>query len=300
MNFQSAMAPVTKVVSRALLHTQKNSPHILVGAGIVGMLTTVVLSSKASRHVDEIVDDIYEYKTNAKERYEKDDSENAKKEYAKELIHIYTRGGAKIFRLYGPAITVGTISIACILKSHGIMIQRNAALVAAYNTLDNAYSKYRNETKLTLGEEKEREVFERANQDIPDKTYSDDGQVVDVASPYEDVSTYAKWFDETSPYWQRDGEANRTFLLIRQRYLNDLLRSRGHVFLNEVYEELGLPHTRAGSIVGWISEGKDAGDGYIDFGIMDSDRENARDFINGWEKSVLLDFNVDGAIWNLI
>jgi hypothetical protein len=70
------------------------------------------------------------------------------------------------------------------------------------------------------------------------------------------------------------------------------------VFLNEVYEQLGIPASRAGAVVGWtILPG---GDGYIDFGIFDGENSSARMFVNGHEKSILLDFNVDGVIYNKI
>lgn len=36
-------------------------------------------------------------------------------------------------------------------------------------------------------------------------------------------------------------------------------------------------------------------DNFIDFGVFDGDRPRARDFVNGYERSILLDFNVDGA-----
>lgn len=83
--------------------------------------------------------------------------------------------------------------------------------------------------------------------------------------------------------------------------MNDLLRSRGHVFLNEVYDCLGIPRTKAGQIVGWVySKDNPVGDNYIDFGIYDVYKPAIADFVNGYERSILLDFNPDGNIWELI
>lgn len=116
-------------------------------------------------------------------------------------------------------------------------------------------------------------------------------------------SQYARFFDETSPYWTKDSEYNLFFLRAQQNHANELLRSRynrdegriGYLFLNEVYEMLGLPKTAAGQIVGWVyKENNIDGDNYVDFGIYNIDR-NAK-FVNGFENSVLLDFNVDGPI----
>ena len=83
-----------------------------------------------------------------------------------------------------------------------------------------------------------------------------------------------------------------------------MLRSRGHLFLNEVYDMLGYPRIKEGNIIGWIYDEKNpVGDNFVDFniyplnGIVDQAKIN---FINGDERSILLDFNVDGPILDLI
>ena len=61
---------------------------------------------------------------------------------------------------------------------------------------------------------------------------------------------------------------------------------------------LGIPRTKAGQVVGWIFD-KDnpIGDNYVDFGLLNTQNE---DFVNGYKRSVLLDFNVDGMILDRI
>ena len=90
------------------------------------------------------------------------------------------------------------------------------------------------------------------------------------------------------------------FLRNQQQYANDKLRANGYLFLNEVYEMLGIQKTQAGQIVGWVYDDKNEnGDNYVDFGMYDVNRSTCRDFVNGYERSILLDFNVDGSILNL-
>ena len=91
------------------------------------------------------------------------------------------------------------------------------------------------------------------------------------------------------------------FLKCQQRYANDLLQIRGWVTLNDVYDMLGFPRSQAGQVVGWVYD-KDnpQGDNYIDFGIYDLHKEGCRDFVNGIERSIWLDFNVDGYIFDKI
>ena len=91
------------------------------------------------------------------------------------------------------------------------------------------------------------------------------------------------------------------FLKDQQRYANDILKSKGHLFLNEVYDMLSIPRTKAGQVVGWIYDEKHpVGDNFVDFGIYDIYNERARDFVNGYERTILLDFNVDGNILDMI
>ena len=60
---------------------------------------------------------------------------------------------------------------------------------------------------------------------------------------------------------------------------------------------LGIPRSQAGAVVGWVLG---EGDDYIDFGMFDGNNMATRDFVNGYERSILLDFNVDGVIYDLI
>lgn len=113
-----------------------------------------------------------------------------------------------------------------------------------------------------------------------------------------EVSPYAVFFDETCPGWLPNSEMNKMFLVQQQNYANELLRAKGYLFLNEAYNIIGAPRTKAGQVVGWIyDENNPIGDNFVDFGIYNI---RNRSFVNGYEKSILLDFNVDGCILDLI
>lgn len=126
----------------------------------------------------------------------------------------------------------------------------------------------------------------------------DESEIKDGMKPVDrylyDVGPYARWFDETCMAWTNDSESNKFFILMQQSYANELLKAKGHLFLNEVYDMFGIPRTRAGQVVGWIYDVQNPiGDNFVNFGLYE--QYNAK-FINGYEKSVLLDFNVDGEI----
>jgi hypothetical protein len=109
-----------------------------------------------------------------------------------------------------------------------------------------------------------------------------------------DISPYAQFFDEQCIGWSKDPEMNKLFLLQQQNYANDKLVWKGHLFLNEVYDILGLPRTKAGQYIGWIYDVHNpVGDNYVDFGLY---HDCNRNFIDGKDNAILLNFNVDGNI----
>ena len=88
------------------------------------------------------------------------------------------------------------------------------------------------------------------------------------------------------------------FIKAQEHYANDLLRAKKRLFLNEVYEMLGLPRTKAGQIVGWVYDlDNPKCDNYVDFGLF-SDNLGYSDDADGFNPAILLDFNVDGNVWD--
>jgi hypothetical protein len=182
------------------------------------------------------------------------------------------------------------------------------ALTAAYATVDKSFKAYRNRVLERFGEGVERELRHNIKAKKIDKIVVDeDGkekkikESVNIAEDLGAYSDYARFFDSGCAGWEKNSEYNLTFLRAQQQYANDKLRANGYLYLNDVYDMLGIPRTKAGQIVGWVYDPKNPiGDNYVDFGIYDVNRQTARDFVNGYERSILLDFNVDGNILDLM
>ena len=104
------------------------------------------------------------------------------------------------------------------------------------------------------------------------------------------TSCYGFKFDEKCAGWSENRETNVYFLRYQQDYANELLRTRGHLFLNEVYDMLGAPRTKLGQVCGWVyKENNPIGDNHVDLDIFnDRNTEDNNVFI--------LDPNVDGCI----
>ena len=299
---------VQRVAGRQIMVVKKYSPEILTAVGIVGFGATVVTACSATLKVDDIL-------TDHKDQIEKINSVSENPDYADEYSEtdatrdkaiVYIQTGGKLVKNYLPSITLGALSIGCILCAHNIMSKRNVALLAAYKASEEAFANYRENVKEELGEEKDHQFLYGLQKTKVEEIVTDDkGKEKKVKkevmkSNGRMASQYARFFDETNRNWNRNPEANMNFLILVQNQANDLLVSRNGkpVFLNEVYDMLDLERSEAGQFVGWVLD--ENGDGYIDFNIFDGESFEKREFVNGYNPSILLDFNVDGVVYHLI
>lgn len=291
---------ITSKAGRQILTAQKYSPQILFGAGVIGVVATVVLACRATLKLDDILD---EHKSET-ERLTV--SSESIVEYTEEMLNrdklvLLARTSGKIAKLYLPGIAIGLTSIFALTGSHIILGRRNLGALAAYAALDKGFRDYRERVIKDLGKDKDDEFrYGFEEREVAEDTPK--GTVIKTirTAPAHGASVYARFFDEASPAWERNAESNRIFLTVAQEYLNHRLQAKGHLFLNDVYKHLGLEESRAGQVVGWVvGKGRD---NYVSFGIFENgmDNERIRAFVNGRERSILLDFNVDGPILDLI
>lgn len=305
------MSKMSRSFSKVGFHLKKHSPEILVVAGVAGTVVSAVMACKATLKVNDITSETKENiekihtaletgETEAGQPYNEEDSK-------KDLTIVYAQTGVKLAKLYAPAVILGAISIASILTSNNILRKRNVALAAAYATIDNGFKEYRSRVVERFGKELDRELkYNIKAKEIERVVVNEDGTETVVKETVEtaevkDVSDYARFFDEYCTGWTKDPEYNLMFIRQQQNYANELLKNKGYVYLNEVYEMLGIRKTKAGHVVGWIyDKNHPNGDNYIDFGIYDVTDDAKRRFVNGHERSILLDFNVDGNIWELM
>lgn len=313
MSITNILTGIRKAGNTAAYKLQKHSPEILLVAGVVGTAASFVMACKATTKVSTIMD---EAKETVKCIHTCMEDESLKEEYTeedgkKDLTITYGQTAWKLVKLYAPSVTLGVLSMTSIISSNHILRKRNVALAAAYATVDKSFKTYRERVVERFGEEVDRQLkYNIKAKEVTETVVDENGEVKEVKTMKqyvdpEDVSGYARYFEEYSrdedgnviknPYWESNNEYNLLFLKSRQNHLNDLLRIKKRIFLNEVYESLGLPRTVAGQIVGWTyNEERPTGDNYIDFGIYASN-QNYSDFIYN-NDAILLDFNVDGPI----
>lgn len=300
---------MVKVYNKSEMKVRKYSPEILAGVGVVGVIASTVMACKATTKLNDILaeskEQLEQIKTVAvdpayADKYTEDDAK-------KDTTITYVQTGVKIAKIYAPSVILCTSSLGCLLASNNILRKRNAALSAAYMTVDKSFKEYRRRVAERFGDEVEKEIRynikakEIVTVDEEGNEVKETVKVIEGADNPTTYSDYARFFDESCPAWQNDPEYNLTFLRAQQQYANDLLKAQGRLFLNDVYKMLGIDITKAGQVVGWIYDPDcPVGDNFVDFGIYDMSKERVRAFVNGYEPNILLDFNVDGNIWDLM
>lgn len=300
-NKTEIMKSVNGVASKAIMKLKKHSPEILVVAGIAGTVVSAVLACKATTKVAEILDETKGTLDTIHEGMETgaiNGQEYTTEDGKKDTVVVYAQTGVKLAKLYGPAIILGTLSITSILASNNILRKRNVALGAAYAAIDKSFKEYRGRVIERFGEQVDTELkygikakkFEEIEVDPETGKEKKVKKTVMVADPNLQ-SDYAVYFDSKSRNYETNPDYNRMFLKAQQAFANDKLQTRGHLFLNEVLDDLDLPRTPAGQIVGWT---KDGPDGYVNFRIVEVERETED---GRHEPALLLDFNVEGNIW---
>lgn len=312
------MNSVTRTFHKGGFWVKKHSPQILTVAGSIGVVAGMVMVGKATTKINPVLEETKENVERVRAGAEKGEIKTmvngevmlvpySEKDAQKDLTIFYAQGALKLAKLYAPAIITTGVGLMCLWGANNILNKRNAALTAAYATAQQGLEEYRGRVVERFGKDLDRELMYNIKaKEIEETVVNEDGteqvvkKTVDVASP-DYNSIYARFFDESCKGWTKSAEDNLRFLKMVQAWANKKLQAEGYLYLNDVYEALGIPKTKAGHVVGWIfDEAHPIGDNFVDFGIYDLYNEKARDFVNGYERVILLDFNVDGNVWELM
>lgn len=306
MNKNNIMKNTANKLGRLTIKLKKHSPEILIIGGVIGTVVSTALACKATLKLNDILEDS---KNTVDKIHECSDNPDMADKYTKEdarkdLIITYAQTGVKLVRLYSPALAVGILSISSILASNHILRKRTLALAAAYTAVDKTFKEYRSRVVSRFGEQVDKELRYNVKAEKIERTVVDPEtgkekkvkETIDVADP--NLSGYERYFDESCIGYEKDSDYNMMFLRAQQQYMNDLLRVRGHVFLNDVYDALGIQRTKAGQIVGWVyNKNNEDSDCFVDFRISTVTRKDKNGDI---EEVIVIDPNVDGNILELI
>ena len=307
------ISKVSRSLHKAGFKFKKHSPEILAVTGVIGIVTSAIMACKATTKVNDIVDEAKEtidkiHESVGKGLHTSDGEEYTEEIAKKDLTITYVQTGLKFVKLYGPSVALGIASIGCMLGSNHILRKRNIALAAALTNVATSFKEYRGRLVDRFGKDLDRELrFGIKAKEVEETVTDEDGKettvkkTVEVVDPNTVHSMYSIVFCEGNTGWTRNAELNKVFLIQQQNWANDKLKMNGILTLNEVYDMVGAPRTAYGQIAGWVyTDDSSIGDNFVDFGLFDVNNEKACDFINGREKSIILDFNCIGNILDYI
>lgn len=300
---------VSRKICTAGLKMQKHMPTALVFCGVVGVVGGVILACKETLELEDIVGDYKEDKDiidDARLHIGDDGEEYSELDYKKDTAINITKTAGRLVKLYAPSATIIGLSLGAILYSHATMQSRELAALSALSLSQKKFKEYRERIVEKYGKDVDFDIANGVKATKKSKSKNGD-ETIEIINKTgltpEGISQYARFFDECTPCWSKDPGENLCFLRAKQAYANDLFKAQGYLFLNDVYDMLGFEKTPEGQVVGWIYKPNEAKvDNYVDFGIYNDVfmNQQKRLFINNQEASALLDFNVDGAILDLI
>lgn len=312
------MNTVTRAASKYGYKLKKASPTIMIVGAAVGGVAATVLACKATIKAQDILAEhnaAVETIHMTKDQIEKGEitlgegESYTEKDFKNDITATYVQTGLKLAKVYAPAVSLGIASLGCMFGSHHIMSKRNATLTAAYIALDKAFEEYKGRVTDRFGNRVQEELEHNIKAvEVENKKTNEQG-VEETIKEYKDVamqhsSPYTCIFDETVDTWQPDNMLNRNYLFLMEQSANKRLRTQGHLFLNEVLGSIGTHggvsmKTPEGQIVGWIYDPNDPSkQNHVDFGVTSyvEGYDPTNDFIDGYERSVILRFNCDGPI----
>lgn len=270
------MAVVTKFISRTGLKLRKHLPAIMTAAGIITGGACVVTACKQTLKVHE------EIKPNLESIAQKREEGAQKADIRKEYISI----ASKAVKAYAVPAAFGAASVALTVGGHKVLTKENAALASAYIALDKSFKAYKEKMPIpqTVSSEETRE-----NDDLGD---------IEPFVPEDPglISPYARVFDCTNWNYAHNSPAlSISFIKNVEEWVNNQLHAKGYMFLNDVYEQLGMERSEAGQYMGWVDDGE-LGNSHISFGIDWENSPSVHAFARGKIDCLTLDFNVDGPI----
>lgn len=306
------MSKVTKVVRVKAgvtgLKIRKNSAELSLGAGIVGIFLTVISASKATLSAPDILELHKTRMEEAVEAVEAAKAEHIAYDIGREKLIIWSKTFVDLAKLYMPSITLGGLSIGFILLSRNITHRRYLAAVAAYNAVREAFDVYRERVREEMGDMYDHHFrYGTELREVVDEVIDEKGKKKKVSRMEEvegteqlDGSNLSFWWDEylpdgrKNPNWDANPEFCKSWLRGRENLITDLGRQQGHLFVNDVMRELGLPGVfPSGQLLGWVFPKN--GYGFISLGLDDNIGSPSE---TGRGKRYLITLVPDGVVYD--
>lgn len=301
-------ANLTKTLARAQLKLAKHSPAIFLASGLACLVTGTVLACRATLTIDDVLSEHERKVAQIKEGRDRFSIEKyTDRDYKQDIVKRYVQTAVGMAKKYVVPSALMVAGIGMIVWSNHILNARNTALMAAYTVINERFTSYRNRIRDDHGEAYEDDVYNNRRR-IQQKEKVEDPetgkkvtQMVEHIESDGFLSPYAVIFDNTtsSSYKKGYDNGNKFFLECVYSQVNNAFNAKGHLFLNDVLRQLGMRDTPEGAVVGWLQD--EDGTKTIEIGPWMNGALNPMEMEGPDGQPVyLLDFNVDGVIWDKI
>lgn len=248
MNVQALTKAPVELFQKAKVFADKNSPSILTGLAVAGVISTTVMAIKATPKAEKL---LLEAKI-AKMDYIEYDKIAEHPEILLKDTPLPDLTALETLRIvgmtYGPTVLMGGATIGCILGANSINLKRNAALAASYALTSDTLRDYKAKTKELLGEKKEQKISDAVTGDKIKRTPVSTDKLVRTGRG--ETLCFEPW---SGRYFLSDIEYIRKII----NDMNVMLINQSFITMNELYYALDLPETKIGDQIGWeVENGK--------------------------------------------
>lgn len=214
-----------QMAANAKIFLSNNSPTILTGMSIVGLVSTAIMASQATVKAVDTIDDFIEDTDRLPE--------------PKEVAQM-------VWKYYIPTALMGTTSIACIVGSHVCSTKQKEVLQSAYLLSQTTLQEYQKRVIERIGERKEKEVYNEtikavAEKQSPAALYSDGGMAGEVIDTGKGNTLF---YDVPG---QQYFKSDINYIRSQVNDLNFEVRTEMFFDWNEIYYRWGLPLRKYGS-----------------------------------------------------
>lgn len=288
-------------LKKATYCIRANATTILTVSGGIGVIVGFVWGCKASTKLKGTL------AVASEEIHEAHIREDAN---TKDLAVAYGKAGFELAKLYAAPVAVEILSIGAMVGSNYILKRRNVGLAAALMTTTEAFNQYRARVRGRYGDDVDRELrygtqkgsFTGAVDEAGDPATGESAECDILDRSTADACTFL--FKKGNPNWEDDWAYVEFFLAMQQNAANDMLKANGSIgqplFLSDVLKELSIPPTQASHFLGWTwcpDDKEHTGDNYVDFRAHKVKIKNEH---GTYEDAVLLDFNCDGSVLEVL
>lgn len=224
MNVGAALARMSKLMT-------DNSPTILAGLGVAGVLSTAYLTGRATVKAMEVI---------------RAEEEDARRSTGDADYECHARRKLELtWQFFIPAAGSAVATVAFIVAANRIGARRAAALAAAYVVSERAFEEYRDKIVDRVGGRKEQSYRDEIAQDRVNRRPPPENLVWD-----ETANSVLCCDLFTGRYFLSDMETIRR----AQNDINYQINASYYASLSDFYDRIGLEHTSMSDDFGWNAD----------------------------------------------